>query len=323
MHRRARLIALILLLAACGRTDDRAPFTDSRVPPGLAQQDWPPPGWTWGLIQVGNDPPQRYGVAAAHDVPRAQVLILPGYGETAEETFAAVNDFSARGCVVWVLDGQGQGGSARAVEPRDLGYLRSFDDDVAAVRQLTQAVIRPTRDAPLVLVADGTAAPVALRALQQGAPGVSGLVLAGPRILPPGAPVAPAKARWMERLGFGGLRAPGGRPWRRDAPDPDTLGHDWRTANPDLRMGGPSYAWLAAFDDLLDALAVGEWRRVDVPVVIVPAGRDGDVARRLCRSIARCRIEAGGDAHAAAVAAVEAAVAALPASSLSKSAPGR
>jgi lysophospholipase len=320
MFRRFSALVLVLLLAACGRNDERAPFTDSRLPPGLAQSDWPPAGWAWGLIQVGKDPPQRYGVAAASEVMRAQVLILTGYGGLAEDEFAAASDFSARGYGVWVLEGQGQGGSGRFVTPRDLGYARSLGGDVGSIRQMVQAAIQPSPAAPLVAIAYGTAAPEALRAAQQGLPGVAGLILADPRFQPPGWPVDPGKAHWMERLGFGSLRAPGEMPWRRGAADPDALRHDWQAANPDLRMGGVSYAWIAAFDDLIGGLRSGTWGRVGVPVLMLETGRGDAEAAPLCRLMLHCRIETTNDVHAAEVAAVGAL---FPASSLSNPGLGR
>ncbi len=320
MLRRVAALAVLLLLAACGRAGERAPFTDSRLPPGLAQSGWPPAGWTWGLIQIRKDPPQRYGVAPAGDTTRAQVLILPGYGGLAEEEFAAARDFGGRGYAVWVLEGQGQGGSGRFVRPRDLGYVRGFDGDVGSIRQIVNTAINPTATAPLVAIAEGTAAPEALRAEQEGLPGVSGLILADPRFWAPGPPVDPGKARWMTRLGFGAARAPGQPPWRRDMVDPDTVRHDWQTANPDLRMGGPSYAWIAAFDDLIGQLQLSDWRRVTLPVLILQTGRPDSVVQRLCHLMPRCRIQPTPDAHAAEAAAIEAQ---LQATSLFNPSPGR
>jgi lysophospholipase len=320
MLRRTPALALLLLLAACGRSGERDPFTDSRLPPGLAQSGWPPAGWTWGLIQISNDPPQRYGVAPAIDIARAQVLMLPGYGGAAEEDFAAASDFAGRGYAVWVLEGQGQGGSGRFVTPRDLGYVRGFDGDVGAIRQMVAAAIMPTPAEPLVAIADGTAAPEALRAAQAGLAGASSLILTNPRFWPPGPPVDPGKARWMKRLGFGARRAPGGAPWRRNAADPDTVRHDWQTANPDLRMGGPSYAWIASFDDLIAQLQSNDWRRVTRPVLILQTGKSDAAAERFCRLIPTCRIQAVTDLHAAEVAAIEAQ---LPATSLSNPRLGR
>jgi lysophospholipase len=320
MLRRAAILALLLLLAACGRSSERDAFTDSRLPPGLAQSGWPPAGWTWGLIRIRHDPPQRYGVAPANDIARAQLLMLPGYGGVAEEDFAAASDFAGRDYAVWVLEGQGQGGSGRYVTPRDLGYVRGFDGDVGSIRQMVAAAIAPTPAEPLVVIADGTAAPEALRAAQEGLAGVSSLILTDPRFWPPGPPVDPGKARWMKRLGFGARRAPGQAAWRRDAVGSDTVRHAWQTANPDLRMGGPSYDWIASFNDLIAQLQPGDWRRVALPVLILETGRPDAVAQRFCGLMPHCRIRAVTDLHAAEVAAIEAQ---LPATSLSNPSLGR
>jgi lysophospholipase len=95
---RALLAALALLLAACGRVDDaRAPFLESRTPPSLAGRFYPPEGWAWGLVKPGAYPEQRYGVGSPPVVPRADVLIVPGFGESAETWFETAGDLIARG----------------------------------------------------------------------------------------------------------------------------------------------------------------------------------------------------------------------------------
>src|SRR3569832_916048 len=92
------LILLLLALGACRPGDDpRAPFTDSRIPPGLEHRFYPPQGWTWGLLKIGTAPPVRYGVAAPASTARSQVLILPGYGEPAEAWFEIANELIAHG----------------------------------------------------------------------------------------------------------------------------------------------------------------------------------------------------------------------------------
>jgi len=160
MIRRCVLLAVALLLSACGARGERDPFTDSRIPPALGPAYWPPGGWAWGLIQVDRNPPQRYGVAAPPDQPPlAQVLMLPGYGGLVEEDFPAANVMIGRRIQVWALDGVGQGGSGRIALPRDVGHVDSFAGDVLGVQQMLAQVIRPADGAPLVAIAEGTAAP--------------------------------------------------------------------------------------------------------------------------------------------------------------------
>ena len=163
-------MVVLLALAACGR-DDRAAFVESAPPPGLAERFAPPENWAWGEIEVGDAPVQRYGVAAATGVAKAQLLILPDYGESAETWFETARDLTAAGTTVWVLEGVGQGGSGRLTGRRDLGELTSFDTDVAATQAMIDLVIRPTAQRPLVLMGEGVGAVVAARAAEMRAAG--------------------------------------------------------------------------------------------------------------------------------------------------------
>jgi len=300
MGRRGVLLSILLLLAACGASDATAPFTDSRLPPALSRADWPPIGWAWGLIQAtAGAPAQRYGVAAAATIPRAQVLVLPGYGDFAETHYRQLQAFVDQYYVSWALDGAGQGGSGRSVSPRDLGHVDSFDPDRAAVRALIQRAIHPSPGAPLVVVAEGTAAPMALRALQRDPSAVSGVILVRPVLRSPSG-VDPRVSDWTSRLRMGFIRAPGGFGWSHDAKPLDVFTDQgrrqaWQAANPDLRMGDPSLGWLSAFDDLIAATKAGGTSRVEMPVLILSpgGGADGDWAP-VCRALPHCVLESVG-----------------------------
>jgi len=291
MLRRGAFLALTLCLAACGDRTAHAPFTDSRLPPGLSPKDWPPHNWAWGLIQTDDGPAQRYGVAAAPTVPRAQVLILPGYGDFAETHFAEASALIDHGETVWVLDGAGQGGSARSVEPRDLGHVTSFDADERALAAMVHQVVRPPSDGPFIVVAEGTAAPVFLRALQLGQVRVDGAILIDPALETPASPDLD-QANLANRFGLGGFRAPGGADWTRNdqLTDPDQARRmAWQIANPDLRMGGPSLGWQAAFSELVQAVHASAWSKVTAPVLLLTNSARAADADRLCRALPHCR----------------------------------
>ena len=297
MGRRGVLLACLTLLAACGSGDAAAPFVDSRPPPSLSRADWPPIGWAWGLIQTSDRaPPQRYGVAAAATMPRAQVLVLPGYGDFAETHYRQIGAFVGQFYISWALDGAGQGGSGRSVGPRDLGHVDSFDPDVDAVRGLVSGAIRPSAGAPLVLVAEGTAAPVALRALQREPAGISGVILVRP-VFRSGASADPRLIDWATRLHLGGVRAPGGSGWSHDAKGSDVSSDQgrrqaWQAANPDLRMGDPSLGWIAAFADLVAQEKAAGWRQTATPVLILSANAGADAETALiCRALPHCTLE--------------------------------
>jgi lysophospholipase len=267
---------VLLLLAACGQ-GDRAAFIDTRPPPGLAERYYPPENWAWGALRLGDDgPTQRYGVAGTASVARADVLILPDYGESAETWFETARDLTDAGFTVWVLEGVGQGGSERLTGRRDLGELKSFDPDVAAVRAMIDVVVRPQPRRPLVLLGQGAGAQVAARAVEDGAEPAA-LILSAPlckRGLAPGA---------LVYLGLGSFRAPGGDAWRREGPDDFAKGrtHDrwrgavtqgWQVANPDLRMGGPSLDWQAALARLQASAEAGA-ARLTAPTLLIESDK--------------------------------------------------
>jgi lysophospholipase len=273
----ALLAALLLLAGPIGR-DNRDGFADSRPPPALPERFYPPENWAWGFIQVGDAPAQRYGVAAPPVVARADVLILPDYGESAETWFETARDLTASGYAVWVLEGVGQGGSGRLSGRRDLGQLKSFDGDVAAVRAAIDLLIRPGPKRPLILLGEGVAAQTAVRAVETGARPAA-LILSAPAC---GGGLA---ASAIGLLTFGETRAPGGEGWRRAGPDDVAqrrthdawrggVSHAWQLVNPDLRMGGPSLDWRVALQSL-EAAAQGDVARVQTPTLVLePTGAE-------------------------------------------------
>lgn len=315
MRLRLLLIALALTVSACGNGASRAPFADSRTPPSLSARFYPPQGWAWGYVRSGDGAVQRYGVAAPPVAPKATILILTGYGESAEKWFETVDDLLGQGFSVWVLERQGQGGSERETPWRDVGHVDSFDPDVATVRALARGVIRPAAETPFVLLGHAEGALVALRAAEQGL-AMDALVLSSPAFdltAPPRprsdfARFAPA----MRFLRLGWIRTPDQPGWRRNAVG-RALTHDpirgevqaaWMLANPDLRMGGRSLGWFAAFFDASEA-AARDVRKSRAPTLMLTAGEDKVVTAapqdRLCSAMSRCQAvrypKAGHDLH--------------------------
>lgn len=294
MRRLIALAGLIVLLSGCGGADDRAPFTDSRIPPSLGPGFWAPEGWAWGLIGVGEAPVQRYGVSSTVGTPKANILILTGQGETAEVWFETVRDLNAAGHTVWVLERAGQGGSARYGGPHDLIHAPTFDDDLAAVRVLTRTLVQGSPETPVILVGAGVGGLVALRAAQQGAT-VDGLVLSAPDLQPDGA--LDGWQTWLARVGLGAAPQGFGAGWKRDAPDAFARGLTgdrdrgglqtaWQTANPDLRMGGVSLGWRGAFAEAATAAREGVAATRTPTLLLAAGGGEGDA---VCQALLTCR----------------------------------
>ena len=284
--------ALLLVLAACSRDGALGPFAESQTPPALTPRFYPPEGWAWGFIGVGDKPVQRYGVGSTRRVPTATIVVVPGYGETAEMWFETASDLIEDGYTVWILDRAGQGGSGRYVAPRDLGHVPSFDPDVAALREFVRVVVRPAPDTPLVLLSHADGVVVALSAVRAGMK-VDGVIASSPQL----ANVDPGR-RLLGAVRRSDTPPPGWKPWSRETPDDQASGatHDawrgkvgqaWRVANPDLRMAGPSLGWTKAYEAASRLTETGAAQtRANVLMLNPTAGADA-----LCKRLPQCRVE--------------------------------
>lgn len=301
MRRLLAIAGLLFVLTGCGGADDRAPFTDSRIPPSLGPRFWPPEGWAWGLIGVGEAPVQRYGVSSTAGSPRGNILILTDDRELAEAWFETARDLNAMGYSVWVLERAGQSGSARYAGPRELIHAPTFDDDVAATRALARSIVSADSETPLTVVGQGVGALIALRAVQTGAPAAA-LVLSGPKLKPEGA--LPAWPAWLMKLGAGHLPTSVGQGWKREGPDDFKAGRTqdrlrgavqraWQTANPDLRMGGHSLGWTSAFAVAGTSLQE-DAAAVRQPTLLLVAKSDARTTDdfALCQALQTCRAAA-------------------------------
>jgi lysophospholipase len=279
----------VLTLAACSRGDEGGVLIDSRTPPALAPRFFPPDNWGFGVIALPKTPHIRYGAAAPDGPPRANVVILPAYGESAEVYYETVRELTAKGYAVWVLDGVAQGGSARFPGPRDLGRSNGFGFDAAALEGLVKQVVRPDAGRPLVVAASGSSALSALLAAEDGRSLVDGMFLWDPALAAaPGADRAARMTHWR----LGGLRAEGGSEWGRPTGDLSgraTLPAAWQLANPDLRMGGPAWEWIAAEDSTLKRLlGPGQQPGAPRPIEIVSASNK---AALLCSAFPKCHVQ--------------------------------
>ena len=191
-------------------------------------------------------------------------------------------------------------------------------DPSAAIRALRQGVTRPDATIPFVVLGHSEGGLVALRAAQQGL-AMDGLVLSSPAFglsaLPRPrsdfAKFTPA----MRALRLSWIRTPDQGGWKREGPDGFQSGrtHDpargkvqsaWMLANPDLRMGGRSLGWFAAFFDASEA-AARDAGKVTIPTLMLDAGRDKMVTAtpqtRVCDAMPACREtrypNAGHDLH--------------------------
>lgn len=302
MRVRLVLAGLLLLLAACGGGGDgRAPFVESRIPPALGPRFWAPEGWAWGLLKVGDSPAQRYGVSSTLVTPQAQILILTGYGESAEAWFETARDLNRRGYSVWVLERAGQGGSERYVLPRDLGHAPQFQDDIRAVKTLGRMMAAGAPDAPIIILGHSVGGLIAVAAVEQGAP-AEGLILSAPTFA--GQDLIDSSKAGLVKAGLGRLPAAWNSGWTRGGPDGVAAGLTrdpwrgkvqmaWQTANPDLRMGGPSLGWLAGLRSTSKAIQPG-LKDVETPTLLLNGAADHNAdpaaQAQVCQAMGQCRL---------------------------------
>lgn len=256
----------------------------------------------WGepLALTARDGVALRGAVSRPAGARAHVLLLPGRTEFLEKYAGVVAALGARGLAVASLDWRGQGGSARLARDASLGHV----DDFAAFRTDLDALLAAPQVAalpgPRLVVAHSMGGAIGLSWLvEEGGAGVRAAVFSAPMLglplRPPVGWIAPGLARLAVRLGLGRAYAPGGGPQpycfgpfeenllTGDADSHAALGAFLRT-NPGLGLGGPSFGWLAAAFDAMQALRerpvpvpslffVGTAEKVVDPVAIRNAAR--------------------------------------------------
>jgi lysophospholipase len=293
----AFIVALALCLSGCQRP--APPAAQTRIPPGLQSRYFPPPGWTWGRLEIEGAPPLRYGVGVQPKATRGSVLILPGYAEPAEAWFETAGELIRAGYAVWVLDLAGQGGSGRWLSAGDKAHLPSMQPNLDAVRRMVLEVVRPAPGAPFVLIGSDLGGQVALRSAAAGLPELDAVILSAPSLSD--SPLAVpwpfqsgALARGATLIGLDGRYAPGQGKWRSEASRAAPAGsraavpQAWMRANPSLRTGGATWGWIRAYSASVQAARAPQTlRAVAVPVLMFDAG--GGAGRAACEGLRSCR----------------------------------
>ena len=236
------------------------------------------------------------------------MLIGPGRTEPIAKYDEAARDLVARGFAVQGLDWRGQGLSDRPIghpQKGHVGDIAEYGRDLAAVLADLAAAGPPVR--PLIVLAHSTGGLAALAYLldrPDGGPAIDGLALSAPLLGLGGgraivAAVA-AAARLAVRVGLSHRYVLGQGDWRRETFAGNRLTRDRRrfeagqtlfAGYPALRVGGPTWGWLAAaLDGCARLAAPGTAERIALPTLVAVAGADLVVdpaaARRVAARIA-------------------------------------
>lgn len=239
----------------------------------------------------------RILLAPADGEARASVIISPGRIEGFEKYFETVRDLQRRGYATLSVDWRGQGLAERLGRAPERGHIDRVDYCVDDLERALQAV-GPRLPGPLLLLCHSMGGMIGLHVLLSGRIAIGGAAFSAPmwgfKNLPPG---AAALAAGVTALGLGQTLAPGqARLWSPTpyegnifTTDPDRFARNEAilTAFPQLRLGGPSFAWVHHFMRAQRAAhRPGAIEALDLPAFIAIAGQDALIDNRAIAAIA-------------------------------------
>jgi len=264
---------------------DTAPLF-ATVAPALERRFLEPEGFRWGHFLTSDGSRLRWGHLPAGS--RKDCILVGGFMEFIEKYFETARDFQARGYNVWCLDWRGQGGSVRAGISQTRPGARHYAQDAKDLAAFISAYV-PDGHTRL-LVAHSMGATIALLMLAERQAAVDGAVLSAPMLAINTGDVPRWAARGLARVaalaGFGDKFVPGAGSWTdlnatpatsRVASDPARcrLQDSWFGACADLRVDGPTYAWVdAAFGVTAQIMRPEVLERIPTPILIGGAGKD-------------------------------------------------
>ena len=240
--------------------------------------------------------------------PRKICALLTGQTEFIEKYFEVIDELRQRGFSVAILDWRGQGGSDRLTADTRKAHIqdfRQYDQDLEAF--MGQVVGPMVADLPSagrpVAVAHSMGGHILLRRLHDKPDEFAAIVLTAPMIAiqPRGVPwwVVALLARLLGHgppsknfvWGMGGrdqLKLPFALQIVTSDPDRYRRTQELLAANPDLRLNGPTWGWLAAALKSMMALhAPGFAEAITTPCLFLGAGHD-----RVCNNDALCAFAA-------------------------------
>jgi lysophospholipase len=258
-------------------------------PEGARFSDWMAPDG-WSLRRM--DWPQPAGAA-----PRGTLVFAGGRGDFIEKYLEPLCLWHARGWHVVSYDWRGQGHSRGSIQG---GNFNDFDPLVADGAALLDAVIGAT-PGPHVAVGHSMGGHLLTRILAERRPALAAAVLIAPML---GINTAPMP-EWLGRMtaatmvtcGAGSVRA-----WSESGPEalarirqsnltacPERYGDEqyWYGQEPDIRLGPPSWGWLAAAFRSMARHDDAALRGIGVPVLIVATANDKLVSAEPIRRAAR------------------------------------
>ncbi|HEX3755082.1 MAG TPA: alpha/beta hydrolase [Rhizomicrobium sp.] len=237
---------------------------------------------------------------------RGVCVLLNGQTEFIEKYFEVIDELRGRGFAVATMDWRGQGGSSHALTDNPLkSYVKDFaeyDEDLQTLMDWLVVPMVEKAGRPPIAVAHSMGAHNLLRYLVRKPASFRAVVVSAPMI----AVSLRGTAEWIARIvTVASIRAGRGTNWvwgmeRRD-PYRMTFekqlvtsdrGRFERTQkflreNPDLRLAGATWGWLAAAFRSMDWLsAPGRPESITTPALVIDAGADRIVIPEASRKFA-------------------------------------
>lgn len=249
----------------------------------------------------------RYRMIRARRTSDAALVILPGRSEPAVKYAELAYDLSDLGFDIYLLDHRGQGASERIAKDPEVGHVAAFEDYVSDFERFVTQVVNATSYRKKFLIAHSMGAAVSTLYLAQHPTEFRAAIFSPPMY----DVITEPYPRWVARsivqgaivLGQSEHYAKGKGPF-----DPNEKFNDstvsrsrarWNQAHalsvdhPDLRLGGPSNAWVNA------ALSVRRLERkasetFRTPLLMFQAGDESIVVNAeqdyFCTRVSSCRL---------------------------------
>lgn len=256
-------------------------FNARAYPEGMTIDRWHAPDgwdhrrWNWRV------PPGR-GV-------RGSMIFQAGRGDIFEKYLESLAAWHDEGWNLTGFDWRGQSGSGRYLPDPTVGHAESFDPWIADLGTFID-LWRTTTPGPHVIAAHSMGGHIAMRYLVDRRAGLDAAVFSAPMLKVVSKPLperlAAFVARQWVRLGKGDQHAwkENERPSLPGSSRQKLLTHDieryadeswWLDKQPQLRLGPPSWSWLAAaYASSKIIFAPGALEKVKTPVLIVGAQHD-------------------------------------------------
>lgn len=267
----------------------------------LAPDGWEHRRWSWP--------------APAAARVRGSMLLQTGRGDFFEKYLESLAEWHEAGWNLAGFDWRGQGGSGRFLDDPTVGHCESFAPWLADLDAFA-AAWRGETPGPHVMVGHSMGGHLIMRHLIERQPPIDAAVLTAPMLRVVSRPLPDALAgfvaRTLARCGLGERHAwaENERPSLPGSSRQKLLTHDfdryadedwWKQADPALRLGPPSWSWLAAaYASSAAMFAPGTFERVATPVLIVAAEHDRlvrvDAIREAARRLPDSRLLIHGEA---------------------------